>query len=36
MSKFNELIEKYLLPIAGKLSASRVLTVLRDSFMLFH
>mgnify|MGYP000875408419 CR=1 FL=1 len=34
MSKFNELIEKYLLPIAGKLSASRVLTVLRDSFML--
>ena len=34
MSKFNELIEKYLLPMAGKLSASRVLTVLRDSFML--
>lgn len=34
MSKFNEFIEKYLLPIAGKLSASRVLTVLRDAFML--
>lgn len=34
MSKFNEVIEKYLLPIAGKLSASRILTVLRDSFML--
>lgn len=34
MSKFNEFIEKYILPIAGKLSTSRILTVLRDSFML--
>ena len=34
MNKFNEFIEKYLLPIAGKLSASRILSVLRDSFML--
>lgn len=34
MSKFNMLIEKYLLPVAGKLSASRILTVLRDAFML--
>ena len=34
MSKFNELIEKYLIPTAGKLSASRILSVLRDAFML--
>ena len=34
MSKFNEFIEKYILPVAGKLSTSRILTVLRDSFML--
>ncbi|MDS0526277.1 PTS cellobiose transporter subunit IIC [Clostridium sp. SHJSY1] len=34
MSKFNEFLEKYLLPIAGKLSTFTILTVLRDAFML--
>ena len=34
MKKFNEFIQKYILPLAGKLSASRILTVLRDAFML--
>lgn len=34
MSKLNMVIEKYILPVAGKLSASRTLTVLRDAFML--
>lgn len=34
MSKFNKFIEKYMLPLAGKLSTSRILTVLRDAFML--
>ena len=34
MNKFNEYMEKYLLPIAGKLGSSRILTVLRDAFML--
>lgn len=34
MSKFNEFLEKYLLPAAGKLSTFTILTVLRDAFML--
>lgn len=34
MSKFNQFIEKYMLPFAGKLSNNRILTVLRDAFML--
>lgn len=34
MSKFNDFIQKYMLPFAGKLSTSRILTVLRDAFML--
>jgi PTS system cellobiose-specific IIC component len=34
MDKFNEFLEKYLLPAAGKLSTFRILTVLRDAFML--
>lgn len=34
MSKLNNLIENRLLPVAGKLGTSRILTVLRDAFML--
>lgn len=34
MYKFNEFIEKYIIPIAGKLGSSRILTCLRDAFML--
>lgn len=34
MSKFNQFIEKHMLPFAGKLSNNRILTVLRDAFML--
>jgi PTS system cellobiose-specific IIC component len=34
MEKFNTFLEKYLLPAAGKLSTFRILTVLRDAFML--
>lgn len=34
MYKFNEFIEKYIISIAGKLGSSRILTCLRDAFML--
>lgn len=34
MNKFTSLIEEKLLPIAGKLASSRILSVLRDAFML--
>lgn len=34
MSKFNEIIEKYLLPVASKIGSFRILLVLRDAFML--
>ena len=34
MNGFNKMIEEKFLPIAGKLASSKILSVLRDAFML--